>query len=123
MARGALFGRLQTKLMEVRNLSNYQRMDNRTVEFTIVRSPGGPDGFFLTADQLQATGKEPLIVTLSHDALFSFQKGGPFQTLPAGTYLYEVQHPFAGDFVMMKPNAGTNIDAKFSIGTAISGGK
>lgn len=122
-AHGVQFGKLLIKLMEVRKLSNYNRLDNRTVEFTIVRTPGSPDGFFLTNDQLQATGKEPLILTLSHDALFSYQQGGPFQTLPAGTYLYEVEHPFAGDFVMMKPAGGTAPEAKFSVGTAIAGGR
>jgi hypothetical protein len=95
------------------------RKDNRTVEFTIVRTPGSPDGFMLTNADLQAAGNEPLIVTLSHDTLFSYQSGGPFATLQAGTYLYEKCHPFAGDFVMMRPSGGTNITATFSVAAGI----
>lgn len=101
---------------------SWNRNDNRTKSYTIVRTPGSPDGAFVDNDQLQATGREPLILTLSHDAVFSYQSGGPFMTLPAGTYLYEVQHPFSGDFVLMRPSGGTNITAIFSIGGAIPKG-
>lgn len=68
-----------------------------------------------TPVNLQATGREPLILTVSNvDAQISYDSGGTSVTLAQGTYLYEVQHPFAGQFRLQNTATLT-----FMIGGAI----
>jgi hypothetical protein len=97
----------------------YERQDNRMFKIT---APESSDVNSATVD-LQATGREPIIMTTDKKINVSYDSSGTTVDLPAGTYLYELQHPFAGQFFIRTDSSETgSATVVFMVAAAVARG-